>query len=456
MSITTINPATEAPIQTYALMSDDEIDHIINQCHQAYHDWKQTSFQTRGEVLNNISRILLNNKLKYATLIADEMGKPLSQGEAEIEKCAKLCLHYAENAEDYLKPKVIEAEYQSSYVCYKPLGIIFAIMPWNFPFWQVFRFLCPTLMTGNAALLRHADISTGTALAIEEIVHEAGVPQNAFRSLIIDNDQAAKVIAHDQVKGVTLTGSERAGKAVASHAGLHLKKVVLELGGSDPYVILDDADISLAAQSIVTSRLSNAGQICIACKRIIASKKTLDQLEEQILTLMQPYQMGEPTSADCRLGPMARRDLRDNVHKQVMQTVSQGAKLIAGGEIPQRTGFYYPPTLLKNVKPGMIAFDEEVFGPVFGLIEAKDEREAVELANLSPYGLAAAVFTQDLAKGERIARDELEAGSCFVNTFAQSNAKIPFGGIGLSGFGRELSEEGIKEFVNTKSVIISQ
>lgn len=454
MAIKTINPHTGELLKRYDEMSVDETAKIIEDTHKAYLDWKNTDFSLRATHMKKASEVLLAKKEQFATLMAQEMGKPITQGRAEIQKCAKVCHYYADNAETFLSPKHIETENHKSYVCYRPLGIVFAIMPWNFPFWQVFRYLCPTLMAGNAGLLKHAPISTGTGFAIENIIKEAGFPDNLFRHLALSDDVAATVIKNPKVIAVTLTGSERAGTIVGGLAASNLKKVVLELGGSDPYVICDDADMTLAANQIVKSRMNNTGQVCIAAKRVIGSAKTISTLQELILPKLDDYVMKNPLDEDSQFGPMAREDLRDEVHKQVEQSIKEGATLLKGGAIPDREGFYYPPTALGNIKPGMVAFDQEIFGPVVTFIEAKDEADALRLANLTPYGLGAAVFTQDLEKGEHIARDVLEAGACFVNSLVASDPRLPFGGIKLSGYGRELSEEGIKEFVNTKTVVV--
>jgi succinate-semialdehyde dehydrogenase/glutarate-semialdehyde dehydrogenase len=454
MAIETVNPHTGKLLKSYDEMSVDETAKIIDQTHEAYLEWQHTDFKLRANLLRKAGEILVNKQDEFATLMAMEMGKAISQGRGEVLKCAKVCNYYADNAEKFLSPREIKTENQKSYVCYRPLGIVFAIMPWNFPFWQVFRYLCPTLMAGNAGLLKHAPISTGTGFAIEGIIKEAGFPENIFKHLALTDDVAASVIKNPKVIAVTLTGSERAGMIVGGLAASNLKKVVLELGGSDPYVICDDADMELAADQIVKSRMNNTGQVCIAAKRVIASPQTTATLQELILPKLDNYIMKDPLEEDCNFGPMARGDLRDEVHAQVEASIKEGATLLKGGKVPDKEGFYYPPTALGNVKPGITAFDKEIFGPVICFIEAKDEKDALKLANQTPYGLGAAVFTKDLEKGERIARDELQAGACFVNSFVASDPRLPFGGIKLSGYGRELSEEGIKEFVNTKTIVV--
>lgn len=455
MIIQTVNPATEQILQSYDCMNEQEVDKKLSEAHEAYLEWKKTSFSKRKTLMLQLAQLLKTKTDELAHLMAIEMGKPIAAGSAEINKCVWLCEHYAKHAEEYLAPKVIQTEMKKAKVCYLPLGIVFAIMPWNFPFWQVFRFAVPTLMAGNVAVLKHAPISTGTGNKIEELFLEAGFPVHVFQHLIVDNDGAAKVIEHPYVIAVTLTGSGRAGSAVASHAGKFLKKSVLELGGSDPYLVLEDADLDLAARCIVNSRLNNSGQVCIAAKRIIVLKSVEKELTHKIMEQMAAFKMGSPLDSETKLGPLARSDLRENVHNQVEKSLKQGAKLLTGGIIPAGKGFYYPPTLLTQVTPGMSAFDEELFGPVIALITANNEKEGLAYANQSQYGLGAAVFTRDLERGEHIATYEIEAGACFVNAFVASDPRLPFGGIKESGYGRELSKEGILEFVNTKTIAVS-
>lgn len=455
MNIQTINPKDNTIIHTYEMMSDHDLVDIIEQSHKVYTQWRDVPFEKRKKCMNRAAELLRKNKETYATLMANEMGKPLSQGRGEIEKCAWVCEFYAEEAEGFMKPRVIETEMKKSYVLYQPLGVVYSIMPWNFPFWQVFRCLAPTLMAGNGLLLSHAPISTGTALAIEKLIEEAGFPKGLFRALIIDYDQSAKVIAHQRIIAATLTGSERAGKAIGSEAGLSLKKAVLELGGSDPYLVLEDADLEKAADACIASRLSNCGQVCISAKRIIVLESVYDQFEKMIIERMKRFQMGDPLDEKTTLGPMARTDLRDSLHKQVQASIKEGAKLLIGGTLPEGPGAYYPPTLLSRVKQGMTAFDQELFGPVVTLICAKDEKEAVDMANDSSFGLGGGVFTQDLARGERIA-SLIEAGAVSVNTYVASDPRLPFGGIKRSGYGRELSIEGIHAFVNIKTICVKE
>jgi succinate-semialdehyde dehydrogenase/glutarate-semialdehyde dehydrogenase len=451
-----INPASGNVFEEYEQMSSDAICGIIDGMNEGQQNWAQTTFAHRAEILNKAASILEDRKDELAELMAQEMGKPLDQGVSEVEKCAWVCEYYAENAEEFLSDEPLESDGSESFVSFQPMGIVLAIMPWNFPFWQLFRFVAPALMAGNGGMLKHSSNVTGCALEIESILHKAGVPENVFRTLITDNDGAQQVIENDNIKAVTLTGSTRAGKAVAETAGSQIKKTVLELGGSDPYVVLEDADVEKAAETCVTSRLINSGQSCIAAKRFIVVKEVYDAFESAVLNIMKEKKMGDPLQdEDVDLGPQAREDLRDGLHEQVTKSIDAGAKCLLGGEIPDRDGSYYPPTLLKNVKPGMPAYDEELFGPVASLIEVDDEAEAIAVANDSEFGLGAAVFSEDIDRARKIAAEKIQAGCCFVNAFVKSDPRLPFGGIKQSGYGRELSHYGIKEFVNMKTVYVA-
>ncbi|HRP93323.1 MAG: NAD-dependent succinate-semialdehyde dehydrogenase [Ignavibacteriaceae bacterium] len=452
--LTSMNPANNKTIKSYTEMQGEEISQIISQADEAFNSWKETSFIHRTKLMHNAASVLRNNSEEYSLLMTTEMGKPIKQSRAEVEKCAWVCDYYADNAEKFLRDEIIKTEASKSFVSYQPLGVILAVMPWNFPFWQVLRFAAPNIMAGNAGLLKHASNVSGCALAIEDIFRKAGFPENLFRTLLVSSKNTSQVISHKKVQAVTLTGSVPAGKAVASLSGSLIKKTVLELGGSDPYIILEDADLEQAAISCVTSRLINAGQSCIAAKRFIIVESIYDQFEKLFIDFMSKKKMGDPLDEKNDLGPQTSLQLRDELHDQVLRSVNQGAELILGGKIPDIDGAYYPPTILKNVKPGMPAFDEELFGPVAALIKAKDEDDAIELANKGIFGLGAAVFTNDLKRGERIAKEKFNAGCCFVNDFVKSDPRLPFGGIKESGYGRELSPFGIKEFVNIKTVYI--
>ena len=453
MAITSINPATGKTIKSYDEMTPEQAAAAVAQAHETWRTWRATSFTERVKPMKKTAEMLRKRKDELAKLMAVEMGKPLMQGAAEVEKCAWSCDYYADNAEAHLAPDVIKTEGGKSYVAFEPLGVVLAIMPWNFPLWQVYRFAAPALMAGNVGVLKHASNVPGCALVIEEIFNQAGFPEGAFRSLLIGNAQVRAVIEHPLVRAVTLTGSTPAGMAVASQAGAVLKKTVLELGGSDPYVVLEDADLDQAVQTCVNSRLINAGQSCIAAKRFIVVEPVRAAFTERFVALMKTKKMGDPLKEGTDVGPQARHNLRDDLHKQVLASVERGAKLLLGGEVPPGEGAYYPPTVLADVKPGMPAYDEELFGPVAAIIGAKNEEDAVRIANDTIFGLGAAVFTKDTERGERVAR-KLEAGSTFVNSLVASDPRLPFGGIKESGYGRELGSYGIKEFVNAKTVYV--
>ncbi len=450
-----INPANGELLAEYDQMNDDEIFTIIDKADSAQIEWKKRSFDERANILRNAADILKEKKDELAKLMALEMGKPLAGGQAEAEKCAWVCEYFADNAEKFLSNETIESDASKSYVAFEPFGTIFAIMPWNYPFWQLFRFAAPSLMAGNAGILSHAPNVCGCALEIESILHQAGIPKDLFRSVLCDNEQSSKIIENDSIAAVTLTGSVGAGKAVGKKAGSVLKKCVLELGGSDPYVVLKDADVAKAAETCVTSRMINNGQSCIAAKRFIAVEGIYDEFVEHVLKLMKQKKMGDPQDDDTDLGPMARIDLRDQLHQQVERSIEAGAKCVLGGEIPQQGGAWYPATVLTEVKKGMPAYEEELFGPAASIIKVKDEDEALAIANDTVYGLGAAVFSKDVERAEEIAAKKLQAGCCFVNAYVRSDPRLPFGGIKESGYGRELSEFGIREFVNVKTVYIS-
>ncbi len=454
MSIESINPATGKTIRTYDEMSPSEVDEILDRAHRAHLDWRESSFPDRSRLMRAAARILRDGASDYARLMTEEMGKPIKDGRAEAEKCAWACDYYAEMADEFLRPIPVVTDASKSFVAFEPIGVVLAVMPWNFPFWQVFRFAAPALMAGNAGVLKHASNVMGSALAIEKVFEKAGFPPDLFRSLLIGGRQVARVIENPKVMAVTLTGSTPAGKAVASKAGEMLKKTVLELGGSDPYVILGDADLEEAADICVRSRLINSGQSCIAAKRFIVLEKHKEAFEKRFVELMKAKKMGDPMEEDTVVGPQAREDLRDELHEQVRKSIEKGARLLLGGEVPKSPGAFYPPTVLTDVRKGMPAYDEELFGPVAAIIAVKDEDEAIRVANDSIFGLGAAVFTKDVKRGEEIARKRLHAGACFVNSLVKSDPRLPFGGIKESGYGRELADFGIREFVNIKTVYV--
>jgi succinate-semialdehyde dehydrogenase/glutarate-semialdehyde dehydrogenase len=446
-----VNPHSGEKIRSYSPQSDEQVDGLIQAADKAFHEWRKSSFGDRANLMRAVGRILRERKDALAGLMADEMGKVLRDGGAEVEKCAVCCDYYADNAQKFLANQTIPTDAEESYVAFDPLGVILAVMPWNFPFWQVFRFAAPSLMAGNVGVLKHASNVSGCALAIQDIFDQAGFPQHAFTTLLVESSRVEKIVRHPLVKAVTLTGSTPAGKSVASIAGSELKKSVLELGGSDAYIVLEDADLALAVQTCVKSRLINAGQSCIAAKRFIVVKSVRKDFERRYAEQFRTIRYGNPRGEDSDIGPMARFDLRDQVHEQVQKSIRQGAKLLVGGAIPDGPGAYYPPTVLTGVRPGMVAFDEEIFGPVAAIIEANDENHAIALANQSPFGLGAAIFTSNKSRADRIAR-QIEAGSVFVNALVKSDVRLPFGGVKNSGYGRELSWFGIQEFVNIKTV----
>jgi len=452
--IQSINPANLQVIKTYQSMLTSEVNNILELTNSAFEEWKETSFVHRLKLMMKAADVLMKNKEDYSKLMTLEMGKPIVQSRAEVDKCAWVCEYYAENVEKFLADELINTDASKSFVTFQPLGIVLAVMPWNFPFWQVFRFAAPGLMAGNAGILKHASNVSGCALAIEEVFREAGFPENLFRTILVPSAQMEDVIKNEKVKAVTLTGSVPAGKAVAKTAGSVLKKTVMELGGSDPYIILEDADLEMAADTCVTARLINGGQSCIAAKRFIVVEKVYESFENLFVEKMKTKKMGDPFDESNHIGPQASIPLRDELHQQVERSIELGAKLLCGGKIPKLDGAFYLPTVLSNVKKGMPAYDEELFGPVAALIKAKNEIEAIEIANNTIFGLGAAVFTSDVKRGEKIAKEKIQAGCCFVNAFVKSDPRLPFGGIKESGYGRELSSFGIREFVNIKTVYI--
>lgn len=454
MILKSINPTTGEIIKTYEEMPPQEVKSIIEKTNEAFLDWRKTNFAERAVLMKKAGEILRDHAHEHARLMTQEMGKLVRDGRAEVEKCAWVCDYYADNAEKFLQPELIETDASKSFVTFQPIGVVLAVMPWNFPFWQVFRFAAPALMAGNAGVLKHASNVPGCALAIEAVFRQAGFPENLFRTLLVGSAQVDAIIENPLVKAATLTGSTPAGRAVAKKAGEMLKKTVLELGGSDPYVILEDADLETAVTTCVTSRLINSGQSCIAAKRFVVVESLREKFEQLFVQQMRAKKIGDPLQEDTEVGPQARHDLRDELHQQVQKSIEKGATCLLGGEIPEGKGAFYPPTVLSNVKKGMPAYEEELFGPVAAIIPVKDEAEAIRVANDSVFGLGAAVFTKDIAKGERIAANELEAGCCFVNAFVKSDPRLPFGGVKESGYGRELSNYGIKEFVNIKTVYV--
>lgn len=450
-----INPTTGQVIQHYSVLTQTELQQKLSTAQAGFELWRNASFTYRRQLLQNTANLLRNQREELALLMAAEMGKPLQDGRDEIDKCALCCEYYATHAEALLQDEPVATDARESFITYQPLGVLLAIMPWNFPFWQVFRFAAPNLMAGNTGLLKHASNVSGCALAIEALFREAGFPEGVFSTLLIRGEDAEALIAHPTIRAVTFTGSTAAGKKVAAAAGAALKKTVLELGGSDPYIILADADVEEAASICAKSRLINAGQSCVAAKRFIVEAPVRAAFEAAFLRAFQHVRFGDPHRDTIQIGPLARIDLRDQLHTQVLQTIAQGATCLLGGQVPPGPGAFYTPTILTGVTPGMVAFEEELFGPVAAIIEAANETEAVALANQSPYGLGSAIFTRNQAKGRALARTAIDAGQTFVNTLVKSDPHLPFGGTKESGYGRELGYFGVREFVNAKTVYLA-
>jgi succinate-semialdehyde dehydrogenase / glutarate-semialdehyde dehydrogenase len=455
------DPATDQPGHNYPGHTTDEALQIARRARAAFDGWRRTPMDKRAALMRRAARVLRARHDEFARVMTDEMGKTLTEGRAEIEKCAGNCDYYAEHAAAFLAERIVDVAdghgpQPRAKVAFRPLGTILAVMPWNFPFWQVFRFAAPTLMAGDTAVLKHASNVPGCALAIEAVFREAGFPEDVFRTLMIPSREVRAVIEDEAIAAVSLTGSVEAGRQVAMQAGGVLKKCVLELGGSDAYVVLEDVDIAQAAKTAAAARMVNGGQSCIAGKRFIVVAQVRQAFEQALVEAMRAFPMGDPRDAKTKLGPMQSVAARDGIHKQVVESIAKGARALIGGEVPDRPGAWYPATVLSDVRPGMPAHDEELFGPVAAVIEAKDEGDAIRIANASAFGLGSAVLTGDLARGERIATDELEAGMSFVNQNVRSDSRLPFGGVKHSGYGRECGEFGIREFVNVKTVLVHE
>jgi succinate-semialdehyde dehydrogenase/glutarate-semialdehyde dehydrogenase len=453
MVLLSVNPTTEDVLQTFEEFSDQQVDSALQQAHDAQRAWRLTSFGERAARLQAVARILRQQKSRLATLATTEMGKPIVEAEGEIEKCAWNCDFYAEQAASFLADEHIETNATESYVAFEPLGVVLAIMPWNFPFWQVVRFAAPALMAGNGAVLKHASNVPGCAMAIEEIFRAAGLPEGLFRTILVPGSRVEKLIADPRIQAVTLTGSSEVGERVASAAGRQLKKQVLELGGSDPFIVLADADLDAAAATAVRARNQNNGQSCIASKRFIVEQPVADEFTQKFAAAVKALRVGDPMQRDTNVGPLARGDLRDALAVQVEQSVARGARTIVGGQAVNAKGFFFAPTVLDGVTEDMPAFREETFGPVAAVIRARDAQDAVRLANDTEYGLGAALWTRDTQHAKELAR-RIEAGSVFINGMVASDPRLPFGGIKRSGYGRELGTYGIKEFVNIQTVWI--
>jgi succinate-semialdehyde dehydrogenase/glutarate-semialdehyde dehydrogenase len=451
MALESINPATGELIEAFEEWSQEKTRGVIEEVDEAWLSWRRTSFARRAELMHEAAAVLRRNKEEYARIMALEMGKPIGDGRGEVEKCAWVCDFYADNAENFLADEPAESDGSKAYVAFRPIGTVLAVMPWNFPFWQVFRFAAPALMAGNTGVLKHSSNVPRCALAIEDVFRQAGFPVHVFRTLMIGSGQVEAVIENESIKAVTLTGSDIAGRKVAAKAGQMLKKTVMELGGSDPFIVLEDAVIEEAATVGAKARCINSGQSCIAAKRFIVVDGVYDRFIARFKEAMAALKVGDPLEEGVQVGPQAREDLMYELHSQVEASVEKGASVLLGGAPLDRKGYFYPPTILADLKPGMAAYHEELFGPVASVIRVRDEKEAVEVANASPFGLGGSVWTADSARGEAVA-GQVEAGAVFVNGLVKSDPRLPFGGVKISGYGRELSHYGIKEFVNIQTI----
>jgi len=451
MPHTSLNPTTDQIIQTYASWDSSHLEHALEKTQRAQQAWTQTPFSQRAAVLRNAAMQLRAQRDQYATLITQEMGKPLREARAEVEKCTTVCDYYALHGEEFMRAEPVASDAGKSYVAYHPLGVVLAIMPWNFPFWQAFRAAAPALMAGNALLLKHAPNVPQCALAIEAIFRECGLPDGIFTTLMIEVEQVAEAIASPHVHGVTLTGSEAAGRKVAALAGQHLKKCVLELGGSDPFIVLHDADLELTINMALASRFNNCGQSCIAAKRFIVVPQIADEFLRELKARVEALKVGDPMDEATQIGPMARLDLRDTLHRQVSDSIAQGALAVTGCKPAEREGFFYQPSILDRVTADTCAYHEELFGPVATVIRAASEDDALRIANETRFGLGSSIWSRDTARAEQLAA-QIEAGSTFINGMVKSDPRLPFGGVKASGYGRELSKLGMHEFVNAKTV----
>lgn len=449
-----INPATEELIAEYAPTSDEDVENRVRMADEAQRGWRNTDFAQRAELMLNMADLLRQEQEPAARLATQEMGKPIRQARAEIEKCAWVCEYYAQHAERFLADRPIETDAPDSFVRYEPLGTILCVMPWNFPFWQVFRFAAPATMAGNATILKHASNVSGVALMIDKLFVQAGFPSGLLRTVLLPAEKAERLVEHPLIRGVTLTGSERAGRALAARAGRSLKKTVLELGGSDSFIVLADADVSKVAKAAAQARTLNSGQSCIAAKRFIVEEAIAEKFTQAFAEEMESLTLGDPLDEATDVGPLAREDLRQTLHEQVSRSIAAGAKIRLGGKVPSGRGYFYPPTILEGVQPGMPAFDDETFGPVAAVVTASDAEQAIALANRSRYGLGGSVWTGDESRGRELA-GQIQAGCVFVNEIVKSDPRLPFGGVKDSGYGRELSVDGIREFVNHKTVCIA-
>jgi succinate-semialdehyde dehydrogenase / glutarate-semialdehyde dehydrogenase len=449
-----IDPATGNELAAYAVYGESKVESILKRSRAAFNEWSSLSLSKRAPVLRNIAKELRRDKERLAMLATREMGKPVQQSRDEVEKCAKALEYFAKEGPRFLADEMVETDARKSYVAFRPLGVVLAVMPWNFPYWQVFRAMAPAVMAGNTMVLKHASNVSGCALEIEKVIRRSGAPSGLFQALLLPSSRIEALIGHQAIAAVTLTGSTAAGSKVAEAAGRHLKKQVLELGGSDAYIILEDADMDVAVEIAVRGRLVNSGQSCVSAKRFVVVRSVLKEFEQRYTAAMKAATWGDPANEANKIGPLARADLRDILHRQVTASISKGAKLLCGGYVPEGPGAFYPPSILTNVKKGMPAYEEELFGPVAAIIAAKDEQDAIRIANDSIYGLGGGIISKNRARAEKLAAEQLNAGNCFVNEFVHSDVRLPFGGVKQSGYGREIGVFGAREFVNIKTVFI--
>lgn len=456
-TVKTINPATGESLKSYDYMTDSEIENILQKSQKAFESWRKRSAKERADVIANIGTELQNYKSDLAEIMTNEMGKLLEQSKQEIDLCSGICKYTAQNGPDHLKSEERElSDGGKGIISYEPIGIIYGIQPWNYPAYQVIRYAIANLMAGNSVLLKHASNVTGTGKLLESVFEAAGLPEGLFTSIIISHDQSDEIIKHKLVRGVTLTGSPKAGEDIGKKASKQLKKTVLELGSNDAYIILEDADLEVAIEMCVKGRIYNNGETCIAAKRFIAVDAIYDKFKEGFVKAMKDIKIGNPNDEASDMGPMARKDLREKLHEQVEKSVKNGAKILCGGSIPEGKGFYYPATVLEAVEPGQPAYDDELFGPVASLIKAKDEKDAMRIANDSRFGLGGGIFSKDVERATKLAQNEFDTGMIFINTFGLAEPNMPFGGVKDSGYGREHGGFGLKEFVNVKSVMIAK
>ncbi len=453
MNIQTINPTTAEVLETFEPYSEGQINEALDQARRAFQQWRAATFAERAKHLHSVASHLRDQKTPLARVAVLEMGKTITEAEAEVEKCAWNCDFFAENAERFLGDEKVASNATESYIAFRPLGVILAIMPWNFPYWQVFRFAAPALMAGNTTVLKHASNVSRVALQIERIFHEAGLPQGVLRTVLVPGSQTGRLIEDPRIAAVTLTGSEAAGVEVAGTSGHVLKKTVLELGGSDPFIVLEDADLDQAAQIAVTARFQNNGESCIAAKRFIVVESVAEAFEQKFAANTAKLKVGDPLEYDTKIGPLARQDLREALDQQVQQSIQMGARALIGGKPRQGKGYFYEPTILTNVTPEMPVFTDETFGPVAAVIHARDTGHAIELANDSKFGLGSNLWTRNIAQARELAA-HIEAGNVFINGMTASDPRLPFGGVKRSGYGRELSSFGIQEFVSIQTVWI--